>query len=416
MLNDNKDTSPISEINSFKFEENIFNKEPQEIPKKKGKGKKPKAIDFMEYAEKKGIQINIQYEDKTNQPTFYNKDKKEFSKQFEQKRTTNRPYNKDDKRKPTSEDTKKNDNEKIDYNAFKFEDNYLNHRNYDNTNDNYYNNNFYPNSSNNYDEYNYNNIYSKKKQNQMAVEIPEQSDFFNAQQNNIVNNQNKLGMFTKVNKFDKPQYAFPQDQNIMNFQTMMRNNVFNQMNMPMNPFIPQHQVYPVRDEEILDVIEFLFSAKNLNRDIYLRESMDINGWVNAEVLILHPNRQLQIMNATLERISNIIDKIGSDYVEKRIRLTSLELRAKNYDDFKSQLMSVNDIKQKILSQLPPQAMAQPMGFTPPQMYPPMMNMYVQRPQIDPMLFHQMQMRNMNMMSPNGQMPMMPIQFHQNDNN
>ena len=76
MLHDKKDTSPMNEINSFKFEENIFNKEPQEIPKKKGKGKKPKAIDFMEYAESKGIQINIQYEDKTNQPTFYNKDKK----------------------------------------------------------------------------------------------------------------------------------------------------------------------------------------------------------------------------------------------------------------------------------------------------------------------------------------------------
>ena len=98
MLHDKKDTSPMNEINSFKFEENIFDKEPQEIPKKKGKGKKPKAIDFMEYAESKGIQINIQYEDKTNQPTCYNKDKKDYSKQFEQKRT-NKPYNREDKRK-----------------------------------------------------------------------------------------------------------------------------------------------------------------------------------------------------------------------------------------------------------------------------------------------------------------------------
>ena len=81
MLHDKKDTSPMNEINSFKFEEN-----------------KPKAIDFMEYAESKGIQINIQYEDKTNQPTFYNKDKKDYSKQFEQKRT-NKPYNREDKRK-----------------------------------------------------------------------------------------------------------------------------------------------------------------------------------------------------------------------------------------------------------------------------------------------------------------------------
>ena len=115
----------------------------------------------------------------------------------------------------------------------------------------------------------------------------------------MINNQNKQGMFTKVDKFDKPQYMYPQEQNMMNFG-MMRNNMFNPMVMPMNPFIPPQQVYPIRDEEILDVIEYLFSPKNLNRDIYLREAMDINGWVNAEILLMHPSRQLKIMNATVE--------------------------------------------------------------------------------------------------------------------
>ena len=61
-------------------------------------------------------------------------------------------------------------------------------------------------------------------------------------------------------------------------------------------------------------------------------------------------------------------------------------------------------------------MTQPMGFTPPQVYPQMMNIYMQRPPIDPMLFQQMQMRKMNMMPPNAHMPMMPIQYPQNDNN
>ena len=230
----------------------------------------------------------------------------------------------------------------------------------------------------------------------------------------MINNQNKQGMFTKVDKFDKPQYMFPQEQNMMNFNAMMRNNMFNPMAMPMNPFIPPQQVYPVRDEEILDVIEFLFSPKNLNRDIYLREAMDINGWVSAEILLLHPSRQLKMMNATVERIINIIDRIGSDYVEERITLNKYELRAKNYDDFKDKLMNVNDIKQKILSQLPPQTLPQPMaqpqlGFTPPAMFPPMMNMYMQRPQIDPIVFQQMQMRNMIP-------PMMPMQNPQPDSN
>lgn len=437
------DPSQMNEINSFKFEENIFNKEPQEIPKKKGKGKKPKAIDFMEYAESKGIKINIQYEDKTNQPTFYNKDKKDFSRPFDQNRST-KSYNKEDKRKPKDEDTKKNDieyiegsraqKEKINYNSFKFNDDYPKQRNFDNNdyyNNNYYNydsrykKNYYPNSSNanTYDDYS-NSYYNKKTKNQIAVELPDPSEqmqnVYN-QQDNMINNQNKQGMFTKVNKFDKPQYMFPQEQNMMNFNAMMRNNMFNPMAMPMNPFIPPQQVYPVRDEEILDVIEFLFSPKNLNRDIYLREAMDINGWVRAEILLLHPSRQLKMMNATVERIINIIDRIGSDYVEERITLNKYELRAKNYDDFKDKLMNINDMNQKILSQLPPQTLPQPMaqpplGFTPPAMFPPMMNMYMQRPQIDPILFQQMQMRNMNMIPPNGRMPMMPMQNPQPDSN
>ena len=120
-----------------------------------------------------------------------------------------------------------------------------------------------------------------------------------SQQHNMINTQNKQGMFTKVDKFDKPQYMYPQEQNMMNFG-MIRNNMFNPMAMPMNPFIPPQHVYPIRDEEILDVIEYLFSPKNLNRDIYLREAMDINGWVNAEILLMHPSRQLKIMNATVE--------------------------------------------------------------------------------------------------------------------
>ena len=69
-------------------------------------------------------------------------------------------------------------------------------------------------------------------------------------------------------------------------------------------------------------------------------------------------------------LQKIIDKIGSDYVEERITLNKYELRAKNFDDFKDKLMNVNEIKQNIISQLPPQPMSQPpMGFTPPAMFP-----------------------------------------------
>ena len=87
MLHDKKDTSPMNEINSFKFQENIFNKEPQEIPKKKGKGKKPKAIDFMNMLKAKESkstfntkikQTNLLSITKTKKTTQSNLSKKEL--------------------------------------------------------------------------------------------------------------------------------------------------------------------------------------------------------------------------------------------------------------------------------------------------------------------------------------------------
>ena len=239
MINEKKETKddnpPLNELNSFKFDQNIFNQPTTEPPKKKGKGKKPKAIDFMDYAQSKGISINIQYEDKQTQPTF-TKDKKDFSKPYEQKKigkNYNEERKKDDKK---VKEKKKNDFEievekdkkRVEYDAFndyidnkkydgyyKEKDNYYNNNNY---NRNYYNNNNYEYNTvkykknyydydDNYDNYNnYNNYddYYKKKKNQIAVEIPdpnEQSSNSNNNKNKN-SNQDKQG-FSKVNKFDK---------------------------------------------------------------------------------------------------------------------------------------------------------------------------------------------------------------------
>ena len=446
MINEKKETKddnpPLNELNSFKFDQNIFNQPTTEPPKKKGKGKKPKAIDFMDYAQSKGISINIQYEDKQTQPT-YTKDKKDFSKDYskpyEQKKigkSYNEEGKKDDKKKKNDfeievEKDKKRD--KVEYDAFndyidnkkydgyyKEKDNYYNNNNY---NRNYYNNNNYEYNTgkykknyydydNNYDNYNnYNNYddYYKKKKNQIAVEVPdpnEQNNNSNSNNNNNKNsNQDKQG-FSKVNKFDKPSqkvdqpFMFPQDPNFINFQAMMRNNMFNPLAMPVNPFIPPHQTFPIRDEEILDIIEYFFSQKNLNKDIYLRDSMDEEGWVNAEIVIANP--RLKPLNLTPERIHTIIDKIGSDFVETRINeVEKIQLRPRNYENLKEKLLTREEIQQKMLAQMPPNVTQPPMGFTPPPMYPPMMNMYMQRPPINPMMFQQMQMGKMPM-------PMVPV--------
>lgn len=447
----NKDNPPLNEINSFKFDQNIFNQPTTEPPKKKGKGKKPKAIDFMDYAQSKGISINIQYEDKQTQPSYI-KDKKdfnrEFSKPFEQKKSS-KPYNeegkKDDKKGKEKrkndfeieiEKDKKRDN-KVEYDAF---NDYIDNKNYDgyykdkesyynnNYNRNYYNNNNYEYTNNgkykknyydydnNYDYYNnYNNYddYNKRKKNQIAVEVPDPSEQNTNINNNKNSNQDKQ-IFSKMNKFDKPnqkiEHPFmfpPQDPNFMNFQAMMRNNMFNPLAMPVNPFMAPHQSFPIRDEEILDFIEYFFSQKNLNKDIFLRDSMDEEGWVNAEIVISNP--RLKPFNLTPEKIHSIIDKIGSDFVETRVNeVDKIQLRPRNYDSLKEKLLTKEEIQQKMLAQMPPNMTQPPMGFTPPPMYPPMMNMYMHRPPINPMMFQQMQMGKMPM-------PVVPVPQPKSEN-
>ena len=62
MTDDSNDNSDLKKISNFNFDENIFNTEPSNSKKKKGKLKKNKGIDFMDYAKDKGIEINLQYE------------------------------------------------------------------------------------------------------------------------------------------------------------------------------------------------------------------------------------------------------------------------------------------------------------------------------------------------------------------
>ena len=60
----------------------------------------------MDYAQSKGIEINIQYEDVKNQ-TPYLKDKKDFSKPYEQKKNIKPPVQSNNKEKKRKKKEKK---------------------------------------------------------------------------------------------------------------------------------------------------------------------------------------------------------------------------------------------------------------------------------------------------------------------
>ena len=82
-------------------------------------------------------------------------------------------------------------------------------------------------------------------------------------------------------------------------------------------------------------------------------------------------------------------------MERYNHLNQLEFKPKLLENMKNQLLSINEIRQKMLTQVPPTQ--PPMAFNPP-MYPMMnmgMNMYMQRPQFNPLLMQQMQLGKMN---------------------
>ena len=207
-------------------------------------------------------------------------------------------------------------------------------------------------------------------------------------ESNVYNDNNEQNMnkqFVKTNKFDKSNHHQLQNDNMNINMSNHNNNLFLQnlqqrnaeqqrflnmqaqlMLMNMNYFSYPNQLtaaanlnpyyqtalnsYPIRDEEILDDLEKLFKIKNLNRDIDLRNNMDENGWVDSDVLL--SLSKMQRNKLTKEKIINIIDQIGSDFIEMKLTTNNtLLLRNKNFDIEKSNLLSIEAIKEEKEKQL-----------------------------------------------------------------
>ena len=189
MTDDSNDNSDLKKINNFNFDENIFNTEPTTSKKKKGKLKKNKAIDFMDYAKDKGIEINLQYEEpkQLEMPKPQNNYKKDFEKpKYENNpkiKTSNDKLKDKDKEKEKEKEKEKKENIIEEKKDNEFKDDYYKERkgknynqdydfydnSYYNQNDYYHNNNrrFFNNYNNykdydNYDDYNnYNDNYNR---------------------------------------------------------------------------------------------------------------------------------------------------------------------------------------------------------------------------------------------------------------
>ena len=422
--------------------------------KNKGKNKKKNEIDLFDYAKEKGLDINLQYEDpkpvefdfdkknynnnsKINQP--YNKEpnteKKENKIEMKEKEKVN---NKKEEKKKNQQNKKGDNNKKPDnksennnenydeeykeekYDNFKYdeyfkndnnyfkEQNYQNEKNYyNNYNNNSNNNNFNNKNSNNRNNYNrknynnnyynyndYNNNYNnnyKKKNNSIAVEIPDNqkkesetesqnnSNQKSNQNQNVKNNVNNIpnNRINQINIQNNIYNQFFQANLISNYQAeMMRMNYFSGMENLNSNLYSDKLFTPLTDTGTVEMLDKFFSEKNLNRDLNLRKNMDPETGNVPLNFILNLNK-MKSLELSQEKISQYIQRVGSDVIELVNINGEYYLKPKNFEEIKKRLISIEQIEEKIRQKNKNQNIPQQnitMGMPPMYFYPfqPMM--------------------------------------------
>ena len=363
-----------------------YNKQSNVEPKERKIENKEKEKEINKKNEKQKIKEN-------------KKDNKNANKNIENNYENNEEENDEEK----YDNFKYNEIFKGDNNNYK-EQNYQNFRNEDknyynnnyNNNKNYYNKKNYNNNYYNYNDYkNYNNNNYKKKNN-IAVEIPD-NNFQNAETQNNQNNNNNVNIQNQINNLNNihnnqinqiniQNNIFNQyyQANLMsNYQAeMMRMKYFSNMeHLTSNLYFSEFYT-PITESGVVGMLDDYLSEKNLNNDLYLRKNMDKETGNVPLDFILNLNK-IKSMNFTEEKMVQLINKVGSDFIELINIDDKLYMRPKNYDNIKNNLISIEEIEKKATKQnninsinnqsFPQQNM--PMGMPPMYFFPVQPMMY-----------------------------------------
>ena len=384
-----EDVKPV-EFDFQKINLNNNNKTNQAYNKQSNVEPKERKIENKE----KEKEINKKDEKKKNKEN--KKDNKNANKNIENNYENNEEENDEEK----YDNFKYNEIFKGDNNNNYKEQNYQNFRNEDknyynsnyNNNKNYYNKKNYNNNYYNYNDYkNYNNNNYKKKNN-IAVEIPDnnfQKEETSNNQNNQNNNINIQNQINNLNNIQNNQINQINIQNnifnpiyqanlMSNFQAeIMRMNYFSNMEYLNSNLYSPNLYMPMTESSAVEMLEKYFSEKNLNKDLNLRKNMDKEtGNVPLEFIL--NLEKIKSINLKEEKISQLINKVGSDRIEIINIDNKLYLRPKNYESIKNELISIEEIEEKIkqknINQNYPQQNMQ-MGMSPMFFYPVQPMMY-----------------------------------------
>jgi len=328
-LDQDDNEEQVNELLANKIQDIDLNKnvllEEDGTKSKKKKGKQPKeknakkGEDFMEYAKKNEIEVNLKYEEKDEKKRDFNVGGKDYSQGN---------YN--------------NKNNNYDKNSNNYENNYSkDEKNYNKNYNNYNNKNYNKNYNNNYNNYNNKNYNSKYKK-----------GYYNKNYNNQYNhNQNNNKAFN--NKFDPinghsnhPYVVYP-----VNNQ-MMRPDMMYYGQMPMNGNQFPQQVFPPQQDDIhnqnlsekgiKESLEYYLSLDNLNKDLFIRKLIDQNGYIAVEEILKFNNMTKN--NATNDTILQLVSE--SKIIEQEVVGEKVCLRNKLWNDLKHNLVSLEELEAK----------------------------------------------------------------------
>ena len=394
---------------------------------------KPVEFDFDKKNYNNNSKINQPYNKEPNTEKKENKiemkEKEKVNNKKEEKKKNQQNKKGDNNKKPDNKSENNNENydeeyKEEKYDNFKYdeyfkndnnyfkEQNYQNDKNYDkyyynNYNNNSNNNNFNNKNSNNRNNYNrknynnnyynyndYNNNYNnnyKKKNNSIAIEIPDNqknesetksqnnSNQKSNQNQNVKNNVNNIpnNRINQINIQNNIYNQFFQANLISNYQAeMMRMNYFSGMENLNSNLYSDKLFTPLTDTGTVEMLDKFFSEKNLNRDLNLRKNMDPETGNVPLNFILNLNK-MKSLELSQEKISQYIQRVGSDVIELVNINGEYYLKPKNFEEIKKRLISIEQIEEKIRQKNKNQNIPQQnitMGMPPMYFYPfqPMM--------------------------------------------
>jgi len=207
------------------------------------------------------------------------------------------------------------------------------------------------------------------------------------------------GGYNNYNNMPQNQMYNPMMMNEMmmqqqNYQSMpnMNNNTQNNNELEGGNEIRNGEI----DKFVLESLNYYFSEENLNKDSFMRTSMNDDGFI--EVTTVASFNRMHKNGVTVEKIEEILKTSETDIETKTIEDKFL-LRNKDWSNLKSKLIPIESIQKK--NKRPPQTLNKNINFVNYQN-----NFYCQLPN---------QIYNPNLMIPHQQMEMNPM-MGQNMNN